>query len=128
MVLTEMRSCKCARGVNSVKDAMQLKETSRKRSLLKTWIPVDMISKTTVIRFIIFTSHKGNDIDFHLNIKNCWRLTNYVYTTTNKITILSLHFNQVCADIGLGSQGVCVKVQVGCHENWKVGHSIHWRF
>ena len=38
--LTDMRSCRKARGVNSDNDAMQLKDTSRNRNLENAWRPV----------------------------------------------------------------------------------------
>ena len=40
MVLTDIRLCKWARGVNSANEAIQLNDTSRSRNLLKVSIPV----------------------------------------------------------------------------------------
>ena len=39
MVLTDIRLCKWARGVNSANEAIQLNDTSRRRNLLKVSIP-----------------------------------------------------------------------------------------
>ena len=39
IVLTDIRLCKWARGVNSANEAMQLNDTSRSRNLLKVSIP-----------------------------------------------------------------------------------------
>ena len=52
MCLTEIRSCKKASGVNSDNKEMQLKDMSRWRNLMKTWIPVEMTINTTKIRFL----------------------------------------------------------------------------